>query len=46
MLQNYKNYFKLRHPNILIGGRLGDYQYYDMDQTIASALKLVKKELK
>lgn len=30
--------------NILFGGRLGNYQYYDMDQVISLALKAVKKE--
>lgn len=27
-------------PNLVIGGRLGAYRYYDMDQAMASALKL------
>lgn len=44
ILQKYKNQFKLC-SDILIGGRLGDFQYYDMDQVIASSLKLVKREL-
>lgn len=26
-------------PNIIFGGRLGEYAYYDMDKTFASALK-------
>lgn len=30
--------------NVIFGGRLGEYQYYDMDAVIASALNLVKKE--
>lgn len=30
--------------NVFFGGRLGNYQYYDMDQVISSALKAVKKE--
>ena len=25
-------------PNLVVGGRLGDYRYFDMDQTIAAAL--------
>jgi len=33
------------HPNILFGGRLGLYAYADMDDTVAAALKAVKKEL-
>ena len=27
------------HPDILIGGRLGNFKYYNMDQTIECALK-------
>lgn len=30
---------------IVFGGRLGEYKYYDMDQTIAAALKKCKDEL-
>jgi len=44
-LKKYQDKFKL-NENILIGGRLGNFKYYDMDQTIASSLNLVKKELK
>lgn len=32
-------------PNVIFGGRLGEYKYYDMDKVIASALALVEKEL-
>ena len=28
-----------------MGGRLGEYKYYDMDQVIAVALEMAKKEL-
>lgn len=35
-----------RECNVIFGGRLGEYQYYDMDQVIAAALKLAKQELK
>lgn len=31
--------------NVIFGGRLGEYKYYDMDQVIASALDKVKEEL-
>ena len=27
-------------PNLVVGGRLGGYKYFDMDQTIAAALAL------
>jgi UDP-galactopyranose mutase len=33
-----------RKSGVVFGGRLGSYQYYDMDQTIANALSLAKKE--
>lgn len=31
-------------PQVLFGGRLGAYQYYDMDKVIAAALEMVEKE--
>lgn len=38
----YMKYKKLadEEENILFGGRLGEYKYYDMDQVIAAALKV------
>jgi UDP-galactopyranose mutase len=43
----YAEYRKLAdtEDNIIFGGRLGEYKYYDMDAVIASALDLVEKEL-
>lgn len=32
--------------NVLFGGRLGEYKYYDMDKVIASALAAAEKELR
>ena len=32
-------------PKVVFGGRLGEYQYYDMDQVIAAALRLAAREL-
>lgn len=32
--------------NIIISGRLGDYKYYDMHQTIARALEVYEQEIK
>lgn len=29
--------------NVIFGGRLAEYKYYDMDDVIASALDMVKK---
>ena len=31
--------------NVIFGGRLAEYVYYDMDKVIASALRLVEREL-
>ena len=44
----YLEYKKLAEsePNIIFGGRLGEYKYYDMDAVIDSALKMSKTELK
>jgi UDP-galactopyranose mutase len=33
-----------RETDVLFGGRLAEYKYYDMDKTIDSALALVQKE--
>jgi UDP-galactopyranose mutase len=43
----YSQYKKLseQYPNIIFGGRLSEYRYYDMHQIIGSALTKVKKEL-
>lgn len=45
--QLYEKYVKLasNEPNIIFGGRLGNYKYYDMWQVIDEALKTVKDEL-
>ena len=34
-----------KEQKIVFGGRLGEYKYYDMDQVIAAALAMTKKEL-
>lgn len=31
--------------NVIFGGRLGEYRYYDMDKVIEAALKAVKEEI-
>lgn len=38
LLENYRQEAS-NIPNLVIGGRLGDYRYYDMDQVIANALE-------
>ena len=35
----------LNRDDVIFGGRLGTYQYYDMDKVIESALQCVKQEL-
>jgi UDP-galactopyranose mutase len=49
--QNQKLYAKYaelakKEGNVIFGGRLAEYKYYDMDKVIESALKLVEQELK
>lgn len=46
--QLYEQYKALtaQAPNVIFGGRLGEYRYYDMDAVIASALDMAAKELK
>lgn len=34
-----------QEENVIFGGRLGEYRYYDMDKVVEAALKAVKKEL-
>lgn len=41
----YKRYKELAAENVIFGGRLGTYQYYDMDKVIFEALKLAATEL-
>lgn len=42
----YKKYKNLSEniPNVIFGGRLAEYKYYDMHQIIASALTSIKNE--
>ena len=35
-----------KEGNVIFGGRLGEYKYYDMDKVIESALALCNRELK
>lgn len=46
-LDLYAKYVKraAEEKNVIFGGRLGEYKYYDMDKVIASALALVDREL-
>lgn len=42
----YEEYRKLaaKEPNVIFGGRLGSYKYYDMDKVIAAALDAAAAE--
>ena len=43
----YRKYKELadKEENVIFGGRLGEYKYYDMDAVIASVLERCEKEL-
>ena len=43
----YQKYRRLAEAEgkVIFGGRLGEYKYYDMDQTVAAALRLSEREL-
>ena len=43
-LEQYKDLSK-QLKNVIFGGRLAEYKYYDMHQVIESALKFIKKEI-
>ena len=42
--QFYKNLVS-KEKNIIFGGRLAEYKYYDMHQVIESALNFIKTEI-
>lgn len=44
LFEEYKK-LSLKEKNVIFGGRLSEYKYYDMHQVIASALTMAKKEL-
>ncbi len=43
----FAKYQELAHKekNVLFGGRLGQYRYYDMDQVIEAARSMAKAEM-
>ncbi len=43
LYQKYKALAE-KEDNVIFGGRLGEYKYYDMDQVIAAALERCRKE--
>lgn len=42
----YQKYAALKEGDVIFGGRLGSYRYFDMDQTIGQALTIAENELK
>ncbi|HWA08457.1 MAG TPA: UDP-galactopyranose mutase [Opitutaceae bacterium] len=45
MLELYQQE-RAKHPQVLFGGRLGSYKYFDMDMAIAAALKAFEDRIK
>lgn len=45
LYKKYVDLVKERYPNMILGGRLGAYQYWDMDKAIKNALDLAKELL-
>ena len=45
LYERYRALAAKERPDVIFGGRLGEYKYYDMDKVIASALALADKEL-
>lgn len=43
LYEEYKNLAE-QERNVIFGGRLGEYRYYDMDAVVASALELCERE--
>lgn len=44
LFEKYRELAK-KEDNVIFGGRLGNYKYYDMDKVIEAALKMCEKEL-
>ena len=45
LYQRYLDEITASEPNLLVGGRLGAYRYWDMDKAVAHALDLFKTRL-
>lgn len=43
LFTKYRDYARANAQNVVFGGRLGLYRYYNMDQVIGAALELVQK---
>lgn len=46
LYNKYLKEIKTIYPNIIVGGRLGDYKYYDMHHVIKAALNVYEKDIK
>ena len=44
LYQKYKSLAE-KEKNVIFGGRLGEYKYYDMDKVVESALEMSKREI-
>ena len=43
LYNKYKEYASENYKDLIFAGRLGEYKYYDMDDTIENAYNLVEK---
>jgi len=44
LYSKYVSLARYETPNVIFGGRLGQYRYYNMDQAIMSSLQMLKKQ--
>lgn len=45
LYEQYRHLAEAEAPNVLFGGRLGSYRYYDMHQVIAQSLHMAEREI-
>ena len=45
LADRYRQLAAKERPDVVFGGRLGEYKYYDRDKVIASALALAARDL-
>ena len=46
LYNKYLKEIKETYPNVIVGGRLGDYKYYDMHHVIREALNVYSKDIR
>lgn len=44
LAERYRDLAAATRPDVLFGGRLGEYKYLNMDETVASAIRLAQSE--